>query len=94
MSTWKVKIEGVTDDKKSKAYLQINASSSGFSALGLGVEHNIYKTFNLGVDCSLYPKGSQIEFVESRTNENKKWMWYPGGDGGSLIIAPYVSVYF
>ena len=89
-----VKIEGVTDDKKSKAYLQLNASSSGFSALGLGVEHNIYKTFNLGVDCSLYPKGSQIEFVESRTIENKKWMWYPGGEGGSLIIAPYVSVYF
>ena len=89
-----VKIEGVTDDKKSKAYLQINASSSGFSALGLGAEHNIYKTFNLGVDCSLYPKGSQIEFVESSTNENKKWICYPGGEGGSLIIAPYVSVYF
>tara|TARA_B100000029_G_scaffold269747_1_gene265072 strand:+ start:200 stop:1954 length:1755 start_codon:yes stop_codon:yes gene_type:complete len=89
-----VKVEGVTDDKKSKAFLQVNASSSGFSALGLGLEHNIYKTFNLGVDCSLYPKGSQIEFVESRTNENKKWTWYPGGDGGSLIIAPYVSVFF
>jgi hypothetical protein len=41
------KVEAVTDDKKSKAYLQFNVSGSGFKAVSSGIEYNAYRMFNL-----------------------------------------------
>lgn len=95
------KVEGVTDDKKSKAYIQINASGSGFKAFSLGLEHNVYKMINIGMDCTLYPNNSFIEFQDSRKDPSSKWKWFPGfrpdeqdRGGGSFLISPYVSVNF
>ena len=95
------KIEGVTDDKKSKAYIQVNVSSSGFKALSFGLEHNTYKMVNLGIDCTLYPNNSKIEFQDDRNEPNSKWSWYPGiipategNRGGTMFISPYISVNF
>ncbi len=94
------KIEGVTDDKKSKAYLQINVFGSGFKSYSIGLEHNVYRMFNLGMDCTLYPNNSFIEFQQKKGSSNK-WHWYPGlypdeneDGGGSLLISPYISVNF
>ena len=94
------KVEGVTDDKRSKAYAQINISGSGFKAYSFGLESNVYRMVSLGVDCTLYPNNSFIEFQNSRTDLNSKYKWYPGfrpveGEGGgSLLISPYISVNF
>ena len=95
------KVEGVTDDKKSKAYFQINISASGFKACSFGIEHNIYRMVNFGMDCTLYPNNSFIEFQNNRDILNRKWEWYPGirpdvegKGGGSFMIAPYISVNF
>ena len=94
------KVEGVTDDKRSKAYAQINISGSGFKAYSFGLESNVYRMVSLGVDCTLYPNNSFIEFQDSRTDLNSKYTWYPGfrpveGEGGgSLLISPYISVNF
>ncbi len=94
------KIEGVTDNKKSKAYLQINVFGSGFKSYAVGIEHNVYRMFNLGMDCTLYPNNSYIEFQQKKGSDNK-WRWYPGlrpdengKGGGSFMISPYVSVNF
>ena len=95
------KVEGVTDTKNTKTYLQLNISNSGFKAYSLGLEHNVYKMVNLGVDCTLYPNNSSIIFQDKRNDLNSKWKWYPGSrpdelgkGGGSLLIAPYVTVNF
>jgi hypothetical protein len=95
------KVEGVTDDKRSKGYVQINASGSGFKAFSLGLEHNIYRMVNVGMDCTLYPNSSFIKFQDDRNDPNSKWEWYPGSrpdetgeGGGSLLISPYISVNF
>ena len=95
------KIEGVTDDKKSKAYFQLNASGSGFKAISFGAESNVYKMINLGLDFTLYPSNSFIEFKDKRYDSDSKWRWYPGlrpdedgNGGGSLLISPYISVNF
>ena len=95
------KVEGVTDTKNTKAYLQLNISGNGFKAYTLGFEHNVWKMVNLGVDCTLYPNNSSIEFLDKRNDLNSKWNWYPGSrpdelekGGGSLLIAPYVTVNF
>ena len=55
---------------------------------------------NLGIDCTLYPNNSYIEFTDKRDSESK-WQWYPGsrpdelGDGGgTLLISPYITVNF
>jgi hypothetical protein len=89
------KVEGVTDTKNTKAYLQLNISPNGFKAYSLGFEHNVWKMVNLGVDCTLYPKKSSITFQDKRDNpESPPWKWYPGTSGGSLLIAPYVTVNF
>tara|TARA_B100001093_G_scaffold487549_1_gene523900 strand:- start:441 stop:2189 length:1749 start_codon:yes stop_codon:yes gene_type:complete len=95
------KVEGVTDDKRSKGYIQINVSGSGFKAFSLGLEHNVYRMVNFGMDCTLYPSNSFIEFQDNRNNPNSKWSWYPGlrpdetdKGGGSLLISPYISVNF
>jgi len=95
------KVEGVTDDKRSKGYLQINVSASGFKAFSFGLEHNVYRMVNLGMDCTLYPNNSFIEFQDDRNDPKSKWEWYPGvrpnetGEGGgSLLISPYITVNF
>ncbi len=95
------KVEGVTDDKRSKGYLQINVSASGFKAFSFGLEHNVYRMVNLGMDCTLYPNNSFIEFQDDRDDPKSSWKWYPGTGpdendkkGGSLLISPYISVNF
>jgi len=88
------KVEGVTDTKNTKAYLQLNISGNGFKAYTLGIEHNVWKMVNLGVDCTLYPKNSSIIFEEKRDDLKSDWKWQPGTSGGSLLIAPYVTVNF
>ena len=95
------KVEGVTDDKKSKAYLQLNVSASDFKAYSLGVETNAYKMVNVGMDITLYPSNSKVEFKDDRDNPDSKWMWYPGfrpdengKNAGTMIISPYISVNF
>ena len=98
------KVEAVTDDKRSKGYLQINASGSGFKAFSFGLEHNVYRMVNLGMDCTLYPNNSFITFQDDRNDPNSTWDWYPGmkpeiedgslKGGGSLLISPYISVNF
>ena len=95
------KIEAVTDDKKSKAYFQFNVSGSGFKAISSGIEHNAYRMFNLGLDFTLYPNNSFIEFQDDRENPSSKWNWYPGkrpdsnGEGGgTFFISPYVTINF
>ena len=88
------KVEGVTDTKNTKAYLQLNISGNGFKAYSLGFEHNVWKMVNLGFDCTLYPKNSSIIFEDKRDYLESKWEWHPGTSGGSLLIAPYVTVNF
>ena len=88
-----VKVEGVTDNKKSKSYFQFNSSGSGFKSLGFGLEHNVWKSLNLGLDCVLYPRESGIEFQSIKTAD-KTWPWYPGGEGGVLLFAPYLAIQF
>ena len=94
------KVEGVTDDKRSKAYVQLNASGSGFKAYSFGLESNVYRMVNLGLDCTLYPNNSFIEFQDNRNDLSSKYEWYPGArpdegkGGGSLMISPYISVNF
>ncbi len=95
------KVEAVTDDKRSKGYFQINASGSGFMAFSFGLEHNVYRMVNLGMDCTLYPNNSSVEFQDDRKDPDSKWEWYPGmrpdadgKGGGSLLISPYISVNF
>ena len=91
----------MTDDKRSKGYFQINASGSGFMAFSFGLEHNVYRMVNLGMDCTLYPNNSSVEFQDDRKDPDSKWKWYPGmrpdadgKGGGSLLISPYISVNF
>ena len=95
------KVEGVTDDKKSKAYLQLNVSDSGFKAFSLGVETNAYKMVSVGMDITLYPSSSRVEFKDNRDNPSSKWTWYPGfrpdekgENAGTMIISPFISVNF
>jgi len=88
------KVEGVTDTKNTKAYLQLNISGSGFKAYSLGLEHNVWRMVNLGVDCTLYPKKSSITFQDKRDDPESKWDWHPGTSVGSFLIAPYVTVNF
>ena len=95
------KVEAVTDDKKSKAYLQFNVSGSGFKAVSSGIEYNAYRMFNLGLNFTLYPNNSSIEFQDNRENSLSKWNWYPGkrpdsnGEGGgTFFISPYVTINF
>ena len=95
------KVEAVTDDKKSKAYLQFNVSGSGFKAVSSGIEYNAYRMFNLGLDFTLYPNNSSIEFQDNRENSLSKWNWYPGmrpdsnGEGGgTFFISPYITINF
>ncbi len=94
------KVEGVTDDKKSKAYVQFNVSNSGFKAYSLGAETNVYRMVNVGMDLTLYPNSSKIEF-DNRDDSGSQWIWHPGfrpdengENGGTLIISPYISVNF
>ena len=56
---------------------------------------------NLGLDFTLYPSNSFIEFKDKRYDSDSKWRWYPGlrpdedgNGGGSLLISPYISVNF
>ena len=95
------KVEGVTDSKRSKAYLQFNVSPSGFKAYAFGLEHNIWRMVNIGLDLTLYPNNSFVEFNDRRDDSESKWKWYPGSrpdeagsGGGSLIISPYFTVNF
>ena len=92
------KIEGVTDDKKSKAYFQLNASGSGFKAILFGAESNVYKMINLGLDFTLYPSNSFIDFKDKRYDSDSKWSWYPGlrpdEDGNGRWITIDISIYF
>ena len=96
-----VKVEGVTDTKNTKAYAQLNASGSGFKAILFGAEHNIWRMVNVGLEFSLYPNNSFIDFQDDRRDPNSKWKWYPGKSpnekeegGGSFMIAPYITVNF
>ena len=95
------KVEGVTDSKRSKAYLQFNVSPSGFKAYAFGLEHNVWRMVNIGLDLTLYPNNSFIEFSDKRDDPESKWKWYPGSrpdeagsGGGSMIISPYFTVNF
>ena len=95
------KVEGVTDDKKSKAYLQFNVAGSGFKAYSMGFESNVYRMINLGMDLMLYPSNSFVEFKDDRDLPKSNWKWYPGfrpdendENGGTLMISPYISVNF
>ena len=56
---------------------------------------------NLGVDLTLYPDNSFIEFKNDRNNPDDKWKWYPGSrpnesgkGGGTLFFSPYITVNF
>ena len=96
-----VKVEGVTDSKNSKAYFQLNASGSGFNAISLGLEHNVYRMVNMGFDCTLYPNNSFVTFQDNRSSAPSPWDWYPGSrpdennkGGGTIFISPYISVNF
>ena len=95
------KVEGVTDSKRSKAYLQFNVSPSGFKSYAFGLEHNVWRMVNIGLDLTLYPNNSFIEFSDKRDDPESKWKWYPGSHpdeagsgGGSMIISPYFTVNF
>ena len=95
------KVEGVTDSKRSKAYLQFNVSPSGFKSYAFGLEHNVWRMVNMGLDLTLYPNNSFIEFSDKRDDPESKWKWYPGSrpdeagsGGGSMIISPYFTVNF
>ena len=95
------KVEGVTDDKKSKAYLQFNVAGSGFKAYSMGFESNVYRMINIGMDLMLYPSNSFVEFKDDRDLPKSKWKWHPGfrpdgndENGGTLMISPYISVNF
>ena len=95
------KVEGVTDNKKSKSYLQINVSGSGFKSYSFGIEHNVYRMFSLGMDYTLYPNNSIIYFKNDRNDPKSSWELYPGSrpdadddGGGSQLISFYVSVNF
>ena len=74
------KVEGVTDTKNTKAYLQLNFFfDNSFKAYSLGFEYNVWKMVNMGVDCTLYPNSSSIEFQDKRDDlEESTWDWYPG----------------
>ena len=96
-----VKVEGVTDSKNSKAYFQLNVSGSGFNAVSLGLEHNVYRMVNMGFDCTLYPNKSYVTFQDNRSSTSSPWKWYPGSrpdennkGGGTIFISPYISVNF
>ena len=96
-----VKVEGVTDSKNSKAYFQLNVSGSGFNAVSLGLEHNVYRMVNMGFDCTLYPNKSYVTFQDNRSSTSSLWKWYPGSrpdennkGGGTIFISPYISVNF
>ena len=96
-----VKVEGVTDSKNSKAYFQLNVSGSGFNAISLGLEHNVYRMVNMGFDCTLYPNNSFVTFQDNRSSAPSPWDWYPGSrpdennkGGGTIFISPYISVNF
>ena len=94
------KVEGITDTKNTKTFVQLNVSGNGFKAYSFGLEHNVYKMVNLGVDCTLYPYNSSIEFLDKRDDLESTWDWYPGsrpddeGPGGTLLISPYITVNF
>ena len=56
---------------------------------------------NIGLDLTLYPNNSFIEFSNKRDDPESKWKWYPGSrpdeagsGGGSMIISPYFTVNF
>ena len=96
-----VKVEGVTDSKNSKAYFQLNVSGSGFNAVSLGLEHNVYRMVNMGFDCTLYSNKSYVTFQDNRSSTSSLWKWYPGSrpdennkGGGTIFISPYISVNF
>ena len=55
----------------------------------------------MGLDLTLYPNNSFIEFSDKRDDPESKWKWYPGSrpdeagsGGGSMIISPYFTVNF
>ena len=91
----------MTDSKNSKAYFQLNVSGSGFNAISLGLEHNVYRMVNMGFDCTLYPNNSFVTFQDNRSSAPSPWDWYPGSrpdennkGGGTIFISPYISVNF
>ena len=56
---------------------------------------------NVGMDLTLYPSNSSVEFKTSREKPITKWTWYPGfrpdengKNAGTMIISPYISVNF
>ena len=90
------KVEGVTDDKKSKAYVQLNVSASGFKAYSLGFETNAYKMVNVGMDMTLYPNNSFVEFRDGRDDASDPWFWYPGfkpDENGEMWYFNNISIY-
>ena len=88
-----VKAEIATDDKRTKLYGQSNTSFGGMSSISFGLEHNVYKSFNVGFDMITYPSGSGLEF-DTKKSKNSSWTWYPYGEGGGSIFAPYLSIHF
>jgi len=88
-----VKAEIATDDKKTKIYGQSNTSFGGMSSLSFGFEHNIYKSFNIGFDLISFPSNSGLEF-DTKKSKNSSWTWYPYGEKGGSIFAPYLSLHF
>ena len=67
--------------------------------LDLSIMYGKWSTWEL--TAPLYPNNSSIEFQDKRDNLESTWNWYPGSrpdesgeGGGSLLIAPYVTVNF
>ena len=82
-----------TDDKRTKLYGQSNTSFGGMSSISFGLEHNVYKSFNLGFDVITYPSNSYLEF-DTKKGKNSSFKWYPIGEEGGSIFAPYLSIHF
>ena len=88
-----VKAEIATDDKRTKLYGQSNTSFGGMSSISFGLEHNVYKSFNVGFDIITYPSRSGLEF-DTKKGKNSSFDWYPIGEEGGSIFAPYLSIHF
>ena len=78
---------------ESKLYAQSNTSFGGMSSISFGLEHNVYKSFNVGFDVITYPSDSGLEF-DTKKGKKSSWVWYPYGEEGGSIFAPYLSIHF
>ena len=55
--------------KNQKRIFNLTSSGSGLKAYSLGVETNAYKMVNVGMDITLYPSNSSVEFKDDRDDQ-------------------------